>query len=299
MIDKDMPFPSQGWRQFLVGRKDILDKYDKAKVYSEGRKVQTYHGVAAEAEFRNWLENFLPKRYGVTSGYIVSQFVQDAIKRPHFDVIIYDALNSPILWIEADSDHSSAGQSRAIPVEYVKGVFEVKSSFEKRTVVEALTHIRELSYLYAQIDKPGERYKRYFPSDFFCGLIFVELHNQHASETPALSELMKTIDIRGYYGSVILRGEDRASTSTCKIDTIPSNQPINNHMDMNKSFMLKNFFWSDTIKIKENLYSWVRLSWEDFNFSTFAFDILSLLNGTYCPGKKSSFYVFGDSKWKV
>lgn len=295
----DKSFPSQGWQQFLTGRQGILDKYDQAKTHSVSHKVSTSHGNVAEAEFRKWLKNFLPIRYGVTSGYIVSQFTQDTMKMSHFDVIIYDALSSPILWIEDNSDYSHDGQSRAIPVEYVKGVFEVKSSFNKRTVVDALTHIRELSPLYIQIDKPNEQYKRYLPINFFCGLIFIELHKKYEFEKSALLELMKIRDIRGYYSSIILRGEGRKPTTTCKIDTMLTNQPINDFTNMTDCSMLKNFLCLNTQKVEENLYSWVHLTWQDLNFSTFAFDILALLNETYQFGKRSSFYAFGDSNWKI
>ena len=294
-------FTSQGWQQFLTGRQGILDKYDQAKIHSASHKVSTSHGNVAEAEFRKWLKDFLPIRYGVTSGYIVSPFTQDTVKMPHFDIIIYDALNSPILWIEDNRDHSHDGQSRAIPVEYVKGVFEVKSSFNKRTVVDALTHIRELSPLYIQIDKPNEQYKRYLPFDFFCGFIFIELHKKYEFEKSALSELMKIIDIRGYYGSIILRGEGRAPTTTCKIDTMLTSHPhpIDGFPDMNDYSMLTNFLWTNSQKVEENLYSWIDLTWQDLNFSTFAFDLLALLNGTYQQGKRSSFYAFGDSSWII
>jgi hypothetical protein len=65
--------PNQGWKQFLTARDIMLAAYDKARVHSSKRQVQTEHGNVAEAEFRKWLIDFLPKRYGVTSGYVISQ----------------------------------------------------------------------------------------------------------------------------------------------------------------------------------------------------------------------------------
>ena len=44
---------------------------------------------------------------------------------PHFDVIIYDELDAPVLWIEDTPDASPQGRSLAIPVEHVRGVLEV------------------------------------------------------------------------------------------------------------------------------------------------------------------------------
>jgi len=96
MSDNHLPLkiqiPNQGWKQFITARDEMLAAYDKARVLSDKRAVQTGHGVVAEAEFRKWLINFLPKRYGVTSGYIISQGVPNAQHMVHYDVIIYDQL---------------------------------------------------------------------------------------------------------------------------------------------------------------------------------------------------------------
>ena len=65
-------------------------------------------------------------------------------KTPHFDVIIYDQLEAPILWVEDFPDVSSQGRSLAIPVEYVRGVLERKSTFSPTTVGTALDHLKDL-----------------------------------------------------------------------------------------------------------------------------------------------------------
>ncbi|MBI4459393.1 MAG: hypothetical protein HY648_04975 [Acidobacteria bacterium] len=81
-------FPVQGWKQFLTYRKEMLDIYDSAREKAKSHPVETFHGFAAEAQFRKWLEDFLPKRYGVTSGYIVSPGFGETEKTRHFDVIL-------------------------------------------------------------------------------------------------------------------------------------------------------------------------------------------------------------------
>lgn len=129
-------FPSQGWRQFLTGRKEILDAYDKAREHAKAHETETYHGRVAEGAVRKWLAGFLPKRYGVTSGYIVSPGLASNVKLPHFDVIIYDQIESPVLWLEDNSDNSAQGRSLAVPVEYVLAVLEVKSNFAPREVTD-------------------------------------------------------------------------------------------------------------------------------------------------------------------
>src|SRR5882724_10504682 len=125
-------FPSQGWKQLLTARKEMLHTYDKAREFSKAHEVETYHGKVAEAEVRSWLLSFLPKKYGITSGYIVSPGRKITDKLPHFDVIIYDALESPVLWVEDSADASPQGQSRAIPVEFVRCVLEVKARFNSK-----------------------------------------------------------------------------------------------------------------------------------------------------------------------
>jgi hypothetical protein len=85
-------FPVQGWKQFLTSRKEMLDAYDRAREKAKSHEVEVFHGKVAEAELRKWLSSFLPKRYRVTSGYIVSLGLKSTEKTPHFDVIIYDQL---------------------------------------------------------------------------------------------------------------------------------------------------------------------------------------------------------------
>ena len=108
----DLPLTgTQGWHQFLGAKKEMLDAYDKAKDDAKAEEVQTSHGVVGEAYVRKWLRDFLPKRYGVTSGFIVSQGQTDKTKLPHFDVIIYDQIESPVLWIKASPDTKSDRKS--------------------------------------------------------------------------------------------------------------------------------------------------------------------------------------------
>lgn len=178
-------FPSQGWKQFLTARKEILDAFDRAREKARSHEVETYHGKVAEAEFRKWLASFLPKRFGVTSGYIISTGLKSTDKAPHFDVIIYDQLESPVLWIEDHPDVSSQGRSLAIPVEYVKCVLEVKSSFASNTVDNAIGHLKDLLPLMASIDDPTERYKLHLPQTFCCGLVFFDLKEQYKFEACA------------------------------------------------------------------------------------------------------------------
>src|SRR5687767_3173719 len=94
------------WKQFLIRRRKLLAQYDEAIQYAKEQPVQTHHGNVGEAAVRDWLTTFLPKRFGVTAGHIRKQGTQDALVTPHFDCIIYDQLEAPILWIESNVDKS-------------------------------------------------------------------------------------------------------------------------------------------------------------------------------------------------
>lgn len=84
----------------------MVSDFQIFKEMGKNRPTETDKGNYAEALFREWLEQFLPARYGVTSGYIISQrdstVPKSALKGKlcHYDVIIYNKLDSPVLWTE-------------------------------------------------------------------------------------------------------------------------------------------------------------------------------------------------------
>ena len=142
----------EGWRQFLQNKISMLDSYERAKATSSGKPLKVDHGTVAEAAFRNWLTDFLPARFGVTSGYILTQGNLEDDTLRHFDVIIYDKIECPVLWIEKNSDRSNQGQSKAIPVDYVRGVLEIKSTFNRESVSKAFEKLGELTPFLKGID---------------------------------------------------------------------------------------------------------------------------------------------------
>jgi hypothetical protein len=145
----------------------MLDQYDEATALTRGKSLPVYKGIIAEQVFRDWLQSFLPLRYGVTSGYIVPPTEEDAFKITHFDIIIFDRLNSPILW-------SEAGGVLAIPVEYVLCVIEVKARLTTRSFRQAIQKLSELTPLLEKIDADQVRYKRYLPRNFTTWCVFFE-----------------------------------------------------------------------------------------------------------------------------
>lgn len=286
--------PSQGWKQLLTGRKEVLDAYDRARDQARSHEVETYHGKVVEAAFRKWLKNFLPARYGVTSGYIVSPGLSSKDKTPHFDVIIYDAMESPVLWVEEDPDTSAQGRSLAIPVEYVRCVLEIKASFSNRNVKAAIGHLSDLLPLMKGLDDPSDPYKLHLPSSFSCGCIFAELRVADASSDSALNEMLEGLSLRGFLGGLVLRGEGHTQPQTGRVALVQSEQPSVNLFDAKVTPLLEVGI-SNTIRIADKVNVGAMITWSESTFSEFAFDLVAMLKGNYRPGRLSSFYGLGSS----
>jgi len=291
------PPVAPGWKQFLTSRKHMLDSYDRAMTKARGHEIETFQGIVAEAEFRKWLFDFLPKRFSVTPGYIVSQRLGTNQKLPHFDVIIYDALNSPVLWVDEHPDASLWGSSRAIPAEYVFGVLEVKSSLNARSAKQAITHLSDLAPFLEKIDAATERYKCYLPPQFFCGVVFFELKREHMYSRAAIFNLLKNIrQIRGFAGGIILRGEGHSKPWTGRIHVRVSRTPMPSFIGPSKKSLLDNTMCG-SIPLGDNLHVEASPYWAESAFADFAFDLVALMQGTYQPGRVSSFYGFGSSDY--
>ena len=78
-------------------------------------------GQNRESDLREFLRTHLPSRYGVTKGEVVTK---DGGHSHSADVVIYDAMNCPVLY---------SGKTAVLPVEGVYGIIEVKSTLSKST----------------------------------------------------------------------------------------------------------------------------------------------------------------------
>ncbi|RZJ23676.1 MAG: hypothetical protein EON51_02010 [Acinetobacter sp.] len=286
--------PTQGWKQFLAAKIRMLAAYDHAKDLENNKQVKTRHGRVAEAEFRKWLSEFLPKRYGVTSGFIISPGISSAEHMVHYDVIIYDQLESPVLWVEDNPDSSSQGKSLAIPVEYVRAVLEVKSAFNRKSAKDAVEQLSKLKPLLARVDPPNSRGKLYLPADFFCATVFFELRKEDEKDFAALNELAGATMIRRFFGGIILRAETEFKKDCGKI--FFRNENVDSGPNNSSSLA----FWASSkcLKYKDDAYFSLLLNYSETYFSEFAFDILALLKGTYQPHVLSSLYCMGSTNWE-
>ena len=286
----------QGWRQFLAAKGDMIAAYTSACKKSIGRPIPQFDpGKVAEGAFRNWLAGFLPARYGVTSGYIISTAASDIDPVMHFDVIIYDKLESPILWKENNPDSSDQGHSRAIPVEHVLAVFEVKSSLTKAAASDAIKKLRQLTPLLAQVDAPHEYFPEYLPARFSCGVCFFKVDPKKTVDE--LAPLVAP-DIRGYFGGIVLSSADDPDWEPVGlIEFLFTSTPLSSY---GKPIITHDGsgVWSDSREF-DGLYYAPSITWGSGTLARFAFGLLRRLQGTYDPRRLASWHGFvTDGPWR-
>ncbi|STU59133.1 Uncharacterised protein [Klebsiella pneumoniae subsp. pneumoniae] len=92
-------------------------------------------GENREDFLMDFLKNHLPKRYGVTKGEVITK---EGLRSHAIDIIIYDAVNCPVLY---------AGKTSILPVEGVYGIIEVKSTLSKSEFDDAANKITSFKKL--------------------------------------------------------------------------------------------------------------------------------------------------------
>jgi hypothetical protein len=306
-----------GWKEFHRNRKNILDEFDKILEQTSNRPIQTAHGSGVEAYIRKWLSEFLPKKYGVTSGYIVPNLYEDAGKIYHFDIIIYNCLDAPVLWTEGNEDNSEQGKYRAIPAQHVVAVYEVKSRLSKKNISEALSKLDQTQDFKEQLN---EKYS--------CGLIFIDLKESVNRSASIIKELYNGKNVFGFRGGIVFRYEgDDTITGLIFIsilDRSESNKNIHRYSPIAKRIDDLNIYQSEDgnlqvveqgagvilVKTAENNWSVSKLygvsyekdgisthlMWSRSNFSRFCVDLLGSLEGLpYNDKNRPSFGMIFDS----
>lgn len=142
------------------------------------------------------------------------------------------------------------------------------------------------------IDSVDERYKMYLPADFFCGIVFFELRKEHTKSKASLDAIIDGIKLRGFIGGAILRVEINPLTIG-RIDLMRSETDI---AEITSESLVGGMVFSKFIKISDHYYLGASILWSETNFSTFAFDIVALLNGTFETGRLSSFHGLGGTQ---
>jgi hypothetical protein len=118
---------------------DLLRQYE-ATVSSRSREAGIVRHAAdrggnREAILRSYLAQHLPKKYGVIKGEVITK----AGGHSHSaDVLIYDAINCPVLYVS---------DTQVLPIEGVYGVIEVKSRLSRAELVDATGKIEAFKRL--------------------------------------------------------------------------------------------------------------------------------------------------------
>lgn len=215
----DNCYGQHGWKEFHRNRKDILSEFDKILEQTSNRPIQVAHGQGVEAYIRKWLSEFLPRKYAVTSGYIIPDLYDQSSTVYHYDIIIYDSLESPVLWTEGNQDNSEQGKYRAIPAKHVVAVYEVKSRLTKKNVSDSIKKLDEVSHFHEQLHK-----------NYSCGMIFIELKSADKNKGSIIKELYNAKDIKGFSGGLVLRFEDDDSaTGVISICNIKLTEDVDNN----------------------------------------------------------------------
>ncbi len=303
-------YGQHGWKEFHRNRKDILAEFDKILEQTANRPIQVAHGQGVEAYLRKWLSEFLPKKYGVTSGYIIPNLYEDSGKIYHYDIIIYNRLDSPVLWTEGNEDNSEQGKYRAIPAKHVVAVYEVKSRLTKSNVSDALNKLNQTKDFSDQLHPL-----------YSCGVIFIELKESDNNKESIIKELINGKDVFGFSGGMVLRyeGDDTCTAminifevETKEEDEKKSYKPLSKPIDDLNIYLTEDGnlqiaeSWGGAKLVATSKNNWsvskqygvvynegnksVHLSWSRTNFSDFCIDMVSALEGLpYNDKKRPSF----------
>jgi hypothetical protein len=302
-----------GWQEFASNRSQILAQYDLAKAQEASRPLKTQRGVTGEAAIRQWLANFLPRKYLVTPGYIIPDIVQtDDYKLYEHDVIIFDAQNAPILWTEGNPDQSDQGKKRAIPARYVHCVLEIKASYSAENARDALNKLRQLNLIGS-----------HFPPNFSSSIIFMELPADLVPKGVLLRHLLPSPPIHAFWGGLILRCEINQEMSgvisVFKNDGSPGSVQNFPDMPLAKDIDKLDIFINQhgncviaegaggAMFVSDGISNWmvskqyapcfcedeicVHLTWSANGFSQFALDLLTYLEGRHPQDNR---YRFGQ-----
>jgi hypothetical protein len=52
------------------------------------------------------------------------------------------------------------------------------------------------------------------------------------------------------------------------------------------------------VKVTDSLHYGAMITWNEFYFSQFGFDLIAMMQGNYETGRLSSFHGMGSSKWE-
>lgn len=228
-----------GYDGFITTRDELRHRYHEALKQSEDDYVDTEPGDIGEFLVIDWLRTFLPKRYGVCKGYIITSSQERNGNIEEWDVIIYDALESPILFTR----DRFGQEKRAIPVEYVRSIIEVKTSFtpkSARKVVGKLSKLEKFIGENQSLEYPTFLCEPFFCSAFFFRTMFLNF-NEYRKSLNHMSKMLTEYGNVPFLGAFILESQKNPEHSGylrgCQSDT-PISCP--EELEMSSEFIYPN-----------------------------------------------------------
>jgi hypothetical protein len=271
-----------GVESFFVEKKKLLDVYDQAKIQTSDDAVKTEHGFVAEDLVRDWLTSFLPKRFGVCKGYIITHDLEYIGPLEEWDIIIYDSLESPILFTRKSADGPSSGERRAIPVEHVRGIVEVKATLSPTSADEVAKKLLKLHNFIGT--NTSTEYPKFLCHPFVCGAVFFETRVKDLKEyrraLDNLTIMLQRAPQLPFMGRLVLRSQKDPSHSGY-LQPMEGEQPFKfpEVAEMSSEFNYPNGRFG----------SFGCLVWAVNAYPMFIFDLLAFIKGKERRGV-SSFY---------
>jgi len=207
-----------GFKPLHAERKKLLSEYDILKEQLDNDPVKIEHGIKGEAHFRSFLEQFLPKKFGVTKGYIITTDLEYKGSLEEWDIIIYDALESPVLFVRKNEDNTNNSAKRGIPVEYVRAVIEIKASFNVKSAKATTNKLLKLRQFIKENRTDNMSINNALKHPFVTFAVFYETNvknkSQYLEALKQLTPFWQKNPLVQFAGGLILRGQNRPEYSS-------------------------------------------------------------------------------------
>lgn len=268
-----------GVDSFFAEREKLLAGYAIAKKQTSDDAVKTEHGNTAEFLARKWLQSFLPKRFGVCKGYIITPCIYMKERElEEWDIVIYDAIESPILFTRG----SDSELLQAIPIEHVRAVIEVKATLTPIAAEKSADKLLKLERYMGNND--NDFYPEFICNPFVCAALFFETKIKTLQEyQQALAHLTRLCRKNfPFMGSLVLKSQAEPDHSGY-LQMFEDNGFISADNPLRKE--MSSFCTEDG---KQMLFG--TFGYGTNHYPIFLFDLLAVMRGTFQKGKVSSTY---------
>ncbi|MBD3400777.1 MAG: hypothetical protein GF399_10665 [Candidatus Coatesbacteria bacterium] len=321
-MDTETRYGTEGWKEFLSNKDRLVNALKESIRATQSRPTSTDRGHTAEDKFREFLIDFLPDKFGVCKGFILPPYpTRKNYTLYEYDVIIYDKYNSPSLLGKADEQGR-----RHIPSNFVYCVLEIKSSFNKNSIILTFNKLQKLdkirntlhpnfvstSVYYKLLDKDLDYYSlldiynsHIIGSHFIGSLILycpaidneltgkISINYSRKENKRIIKPLAKNIE-NGKWATKIteVEGQERIMIGFSMRTNENDARIINGPDKLNVCFAYTVF--SESIYVEDN-YKSASLAWSYNEFPIFLFDLIRRMEGTY-DGKIPSYHCLSFPK---